>query len=581
MIGKVVKPGKGFRGLINYLLLGPRDAKDPDNRVAWIELHNLLVRDPLLVPAVMRATAVKSQRVKVPVYHFVVSWHETEAPSEEVMRQVANVTCSDLGLDEYQKLFVAHHDKAHRHVHIVVNRVHPETGVAWRTSKDYERIELSLRRQSEDLGLDIIPGRHADKKSTPTRRAKSSELHKARREGKGDPCPQWSREKVDAHRDSLLAIFDAAHSWTALCRALATKSMVLDYKGQGLVIGDEEGTMKLSLLGKTIRIAALIDRFGETYDTARHAVAPTPVAALSPQQHLDPECFTPTPAISQPPNRHAIPPTVDPTATPRRNERAASFPRNRTAPRRDASPHATAPADVDHLTTHQPRYVRPPNSALDLLAQETRIVLFHALDTAPSWHQLSLDLHHLGFRLSPKNGRPTLTSGNASFSIRDLHPTLTIEALEDRFHQPWQRFAETDPDIIDHLRQQAEHTARQKAPQGTDTSQDRPRARPYILPATVLAARQRVNDIVNEPIPPSFLTPQKPSPFARMIAELFQPKPRGGSRPLITERDLIFAFKGMGLISAKQLRDSLDRLATETAMKRNPLIAPPRRDREH
>lgn len=269
MIGKVVKPGKGFRGLIDYLLKGPKDAEtlDPnEDRVAWVDIKNMLIADPSKAPALMRATAAKSKRVQSPVYHFVISWHKNESPSEDIMRQVAETTLADIGLDDYQAMFVAHHDKAHRHVHIVVNRVHPETGVAWRTSNDYQRIELSLRKQSEAMGLEIIPGKHSepDCRQDKTRRAKTPEYQKAKRERK-PVRPQWSQSLITERREVLKFLVDTSTSWDQLQNSLSPLGITLERKGQGLVFADANGDMKLSSLGKAYRQRDLETRYNSTF----------------------------------------------------------------------------------------------------------------------------------------------------------------------------------------------------------------------------------------------------------------------------------------------------------------------------
>ena len=161
MIGKVASAGRDFKGVVAYLLDGKRGTAPKGGRVAWVEARNLLVDDPRLNARVMQATARRSVRCKAPVYHFLVSWHRLDAPTNEMMRAVADTTCEDIGLGEHQRVLVAHEDTAHRHVHIVVNRVHPESGKAWNRRQDFVRIEQSLRRQSEALGLPIVPGREA------------------------------------------------------------------------------------------------------------------------------------------------------------------------------------------------------------------------------------------------------------------------------------------------------------------------------------------------------------------------------------------------------------------------------------
>lgn len=61
-----------------------------------------------------------------------------------------------------QAFVVGHDDTANRHLHIAINRVHPDTGVAWSTSHDYIRLEQSMALQSEAYGYKPVPGRHTD-----------------------------------------------------------------------------------------------------------------------------------------------------------------------------------------------------------------------------------------------------------------------------------------------------------------------------------------------------------------------------------------------------------------------------------
>lgn len=45
------------------------------------------------------------------------------------MRETALSCLNALGLGEHQAVMAAHSDKEHLHVHIVVNTIHPETGM--------------------------------------------------------------------------------------------------------------------------------------------------------------------------------------------------------------------------------------------------------------------------------------------------------------------------------------------------------------------------------------------------------------------------------------------------------------------
>ncbi|MDX2264113.1 MAG: relaxase/mobilization nuclease domain-containing protein [Hyphomicrobiales bacterium] len=262
MIGKVPDQGRSFRGVVAYLLHGKKGEPAPD-RVAFAATRNLMVEDPEKAARLMRATAAKSARVKTPVYHYVVSWRRDEAPSDEVMRQVADVTCADLGLAKHQTLYVGHRDTEHAHVHVVVNRVHPETGKAWRNAHDYRRIETSLRRQAEAMGLDYVPGRHNDPERFygQNRKPAAKEQQRAKRLGKPAQA-RWSREKIAAARPALRDAFTDAQSWAELARRLAGPGLTLAAKGQGMVIADAGGAMKLSDLGREVRLKDLETRFG-------------------------------------------------------------------------------------------------------------------------------------------------------------------------------------------------------------------------------------------------------------------------------------------------------------------------------
>lgn len=339
MIGKVPKPGRGFRGLINYLLHGPKQNPKAEKRVAWTELANLLIDDADLAPSIMYQTARKSRRVKSPVYHLVISWHKNEAPTEDLMRQVARTTCDDIGLADHQRVTIAHHDTDHRHVHIVVNRVNPHTGLAWNPRQDYVAIEQSLRRQAESYGMDFVPGRHNSQVIDPTtpRRAKDGDHRRAKKQGT-TPRPTWSTAAVSNHRQTLTETFASAVSWSDLEIALATRNMRLERKGQGMVIVDSTGEVKLSSIGKDLRLATLEQRFGHRY--AEHQ-AETTVRRQQPPSRPEPRTALTTPTQPLPPPSAPTqkPDLVSPKPTPSSQQQTKKH-------RRDELSQAQAEADM-------------------------------------------------------------------------------------------------------------------------------------------------------------------------------------------------------------------------------------------
>lgn len=263
MIGKVPKAGKGFKGVVTYLLKGEKGRKNDPARVAWTDVRNLATDDPELAPGLMRATASLNRRCNAPVYHFVISWHHDEHPTDTIMQQVADNTCRDLALEEHQRLYVAHADTRHKHLHIVVNRIHPETHKAWNRRQDWVRIERSLADQAREYGFDYVPGRHNEPEyEAEPRGERDGAFQRAKRLGL-EKVPAWSEDRVRAERGDLAEMFVQARSWEELDAAVAERGMMLVRKGQGLVLADPEGTVKVSSLGKGLGLKRLEAQFGE------------------------------------------------------------------------------------------------------------------------------------------------------------------------------------------------------------------------------------------------------------------------------------------------------------------------------
>ena len=125
-------------------------------RVLWTETRNLATNDVMRGSRIMEATArdapvlkklagVKAtgRKLQKPVVHYSLSWDQGERPDRQEMSRAVEGSLQALGLQDHQALVVAHGDTAHPHphVHVIVNRVHPETGKAANMGRD--RIKLS------------------------------------------------------------------------------------------------------------------------------------------------------------------------------------------------------------------------------------------------------------------------------------------------------------------------------------------------------------------------------------------------------------------------------------------------------
>jgi len=115
--------------------------KKTNDRVLWAETQNVLsapedawfemftvARDQAELKRRSGQDARGRKNTK-PVLHYTLSWAASDNPSPEHMREAALSSLKALGLDQHQVLMAAHSDKRHLHVHLVVNTIHPETGL--------------------------------------------------------------------------------------------------------------------------------------------------------------------------------------------------------------------------------------------------------------------------------------------------------------------------------------------------------------------------------------------------------------------------------------------------------------------
>jgi hypothetical protein len=270
MIGNVNALGKGFKGVASYLESG-KDGQQLD-RVDWMETRNLPTHDPQSAACIMAATARDSEKTERAVYHFSISFDPGDAVDREAMRRVADRTLRDLGLQDHQALIVAHRDTAHPHVHVMVNRVNPETGRAWSNFRDYPRIEKSLRAQEVEMGLRVVPGKHARVPEQSREHARPAPERAAR----GDAA--W----VERARAQAGPHLQGARSWAELERGLAEHGLSLRVKGRGMVVTDGRQEVKASDLFREASRYRLEKRLGSLADhRAREAVA-----SHSPKSHM-------------------------------------------------------------------------------------------------------------------------------------------------------------------------------------------------------------------------------------------------------------------------------------------------------
>jgi len=267
MLARTVTPTADFRELASYFLHGKTRPTSPD-RVAWTQAHNLPTDDPVLAADLMAATARQNRRTSKPVYHLMVAWGLDEHPTPESMQDIARRTLELAGLAEHQALVMGHGDTPHRHLHMMINRVHPLTGKAWKPSHDWRLFDRIMKQLADEHGFAHTPAhvfnpettRHLPKKPT-------SKATYAAKRGANTRRTQWSRDDAEALGARLSETLDAAGTFEDVADALTAEGLTLEAKGRGYVAGTATSYVKLSAL----RLTTSAKGFAK-----RHQPAPPP-----------------------------------------------------------------------------------------------------------------------------------------------------------------------------------------------------------------------------------------------------------------------------------------------------------------
>ena len=87
-----------------------------------------------------------------PVYHIAINWIEGEHPSREQAARACWHVMAALGCADHQATWAIHWDTDNDHVHLVVNRVHPERLTVWTPWRDYFILDKCMRELEIEVG---------------------------------------------------------------------------------------------------------------------------------------------------------------------------------------------------------------------------------------------------------------------------------------------------------------------------------------------------------------------------------------------------------------------------------------------
>lgn len=164
MVPRITSKGKSFKGAGAYFLHDLGKAQTSE-RVAFTHTVNMLTDDPEKALKVMAWTAEHATELKQvsgqkltgrkaenPVYNYVLAWAPDQNPDPAHMTEFGLRSLKALGLEEHEAIFIAHNDTDHLHLHVIANRVHPETRIMAKMSKDQLALSRLAQAYEEETG---------------------------------------------------------------------------------------------------------------------------------------------------------------------------------------------------------------------------------------------------------------------------------------------------------------------------------------------------------------------------------------------------------------------------------------------
>ena len=215
----------------------------------------------------MMSVAHGAVRSPQPVQHWVLSWHDGEQPTPEQCEEAVSILLKEMGLTGHQALFALHQNTENIHLHIAINRVHPETELVIKVNdgKDFDPahraialIEHRQGWQSEPKALfrvledgQVVAADRGKKPKGPARQARDMEARTGERSG----------QRIAA--EELAEIIKASSSWAELHTKLGERGARFKKEGSGAVILIGETFVKASSAGRECSMPALKKRLGE------------------------------------------------------------------------------------------------------------------------------------------------------------------------------------------------------------------------------------------------------------------------------------------------------------------------------
>ncbi|HAU0125559.1 TPA: relaxase/mobilization nuclease domain-containing protein [Legionella pneumophila] len=224
-----------FSGLVQYLC----NQQNKQERVGKVRLSNCNSVDPIWAVQEVLATQAKNQRaIGDKTYHMLISFAPGENPPAQFLQEIEDTVASSIGFKEHQRISVVHHDTDNLHIHVAINKTHPQTFNMIEPYRAYKTFAEVASMLEIELGLQIT--NHQTRKNRSENLADDMEHHSGI-ESLINWMKRYCKEKIEA-----------AGSWKEIHSILAEHGLIIRIKANGFVFCNVQGlTVKASSISRT------------------------------------------------------------------------------------------------------------------------------------------------------------------------------------------------------------------------------------------------------------------------------------------------------------------------------------------
>lgn len=199
--------------------------------------------------AEMKAVSDMCARARGPVYHALLSWRAGEHPSDAQMFEAGRAAMKAVGMESHQYVFAVHRDTENNHLHMLINRVNPETYKAVYPSRDFYKLDRVCREielaqgWGHDKGQYAVVDRGGQKiivrASAETQTQEKGPTKARDMEAVGGQESLFSYARGEPREAVAALLKEPSTTWQDLHGALARHGLELREKGQGLAVYDK------------------------------------------------------------------------------------------------------------------------------------------------------------------------------------------------------------------------------------------------------------------------------------------------------------------------------------------------------